>query len=454
MKTTLETTNYDNLVIIDSQVVLEAKPLEQLPWKELFEGSILLLVVRQVQTEIDAKKGDGRLGKRARGFNKQLDGFIESRLPSSVTTDPTVDVATLQNKAIDWDCLESLDRNNGDDLIVAQSLNALIDRPDDLVLLSHDMRPRDAAATHGLKAVKLPETWLKEPEPSPHERRLKELEQKIRLLEADQPQLKLHIEAISAEPWKYREVTPPSSDQVNEMLLKLIAEAPRQPQRSRWDVGLDYDHSFGDRLKNWEKNLREDLPQIHKGLTKLYAQHRIRVKIENVGSVSAEGLSLEIRSGNSVLHSKPYWVLVSGPAAPHPRPFHLHTSTFLTTDFQPLRREQFKFYWDVSGPGGHIIQSCKSFRQDKTHIVEVFVELLADTPPKLHVEAVATASNMKGDERKRKLIEVPTSAVPFNDVFDAQERCLKVRPDVDISKDWEPEDYTFLRNNGTEREVD
>ena len=38
MKTQLITSNYGN--VIDSQVVLEAKPLEQLPWRDLFEGSI------------------------------------------------------------------------------------------------------------------------------------------------------------------------------------------------------------------------------------------------------------------------------------------------------------------------------------------------------------------------------------------------------------------------------
>lgn len=40
----LLTISYDNVVLIDSQVVLEAKPLDQLPWADLFTGSILLLV--------------------------------------------------------------------------------------------------------------------------------------------------------------------------------------------------------------------------------------------------------------------------------------------------------------------------------------------------------------------------------------------------------------------------
>jgi hypothetical protein len=84
----LATGAYDHLVVIDTQVVLEAKPLDQLPWSDLFPGSVLLLVTRQVQVEIDGKKNDGRLGKRARAFNKLLDSFIETRVPAQILAAP------------------------------------------------------------------------------------------------------------------------------------------------------------------------------------------------------------------------------------------------------------------------------------------------------------------------------------------------------------------------------
>ncbi len=185
MAEALSTTGYDNVVVIDTQVVLEAKPLEQLPWGDLFPGTVLLLVSRQVQSEIDAKKNDGRLGRRARAFNKLLDEFIETRVPPSILATPRIDVALLANRRIDWDSLDDLDRDDGDDRIVAQALNAILDEPSRLIVLSHDMRPRDGTLTHGLRAVKLPESWLREPEPSPEQRRITELEGKVRLLSAD-----------------------------------------------------------------------------------------------------------------------------------------------------------------------------------------------------------------------------------------------------------------------------
>lgn len=360
----LNTTAYDNVVLIDSQVVLEAKPLDQLPWGDLFTGSVLLLVARQVQTEIDRRKNDGRLGKRARAFNKMLDGYIVSRVPSEVLANPKVDVATVANSPIDWDALDDLDRDDPDDRIVAQALNAILDDPSRIVLLSHDMRPRDAAATHGLSAVKLPEVWLRDPEPSPDERRIAELEARNKLLSADQPQLKVRIEAITPAPWTYREVGEATANQTAAILNAELANAPTQSRSGPFGVSMGtYDYSHDDRIEAWEAVMREDVPLMHRGLTKLHAQHRIRVTVENVGAISAEDLSLEIRSGNAVLHSIPYWVLVTGPGAPHPRLIHDHLSRFNPANFATPRREAFSLYWEEHGPGDHLILSCKSFRQ-------------------------------------------------------------------------------------------
>lgn len=449
----LVTARYDHVVLIDSQVVLEAKPLEQLPWSDLFPGSVLLLVARQVQSEIDRKKNDGRLGKRARAFNKLLDGFIVDRVPSPVLADPKIDVATVANRPIDWDALGDLDRDDGDDRIVAQALNAIIDDPARLVLLSHDMRPRDAAAAHGLSAMKLPETWLRDPEPSPDQKRINELEAKVKLLAADQPQLAVRLEIVTPEPWIYREVAPATVEQANAVLNRKLANAPRQSRGGPLGVG-SYDYSHSDRLAAWEAVMREDIPLMHRGLTKLHAQHRIRVIVENVGPISAEGLSLEIRSGNVVLYSMPYWVLVNGPGAPHPRMFHDRLSAFNPHNLLPPRREPFSFYWDERGPGDHLILSCGSFRQEKEYDIEVSVELLSGTPPKSQIEAIVTASNMKGDARRRLLVGVERVAIPFDDMYDMAQGTLKTRPLVDLPDDPDTYDYVWLRNGGAEFEPD
>ncbi|WP_157864193.1 PIN domain-containing protein [Gluconacetobacter diazotrophicus] len=447
----MATVDYNHVVVIDSQVVLEAKPLDQLPWGDLFSGAVLLLITRQVQTEIDRKKSDGRLGKRARAFNKLVDNFIETRIPAQVLTTPRVDVATVANRRIDWDALSDLDHEDGDDRIVAQALSALVDDPSKLVLLSHDMRPRDAAHTHGLRAKKLPEAWLREPEPSPDQRRINELEGKIRLLSISQPQLLVRLEVATPEPWQYREVAEARYEQIHTVLERKLAGTPQQRRGGRFDVGIGaFIFPYDREMEAWEAAMHEDIPLMHTGLTKLFAQHRVLVTVENEGTVSAENLSLEIRSGNTVLHSRPYSVLVAGPRAPHTSILHDGHLAVIPHSLVPRPRKPFRFYWDERGPGNHLILSCASFRQEKKHSVEVSVELLAGSVPKAQIEAIVTASNMKGDARGQLLIDVRHVAVPFGDAYDVDRATLKMLPPFVLPDQHEADDCTWFRNGGSE----
>jgi hypothetical protein len=210
-----------------------------------------------------------------------------------------------------------------------------------------------------------------------------------------------------------------------------------------------YDSTHADRLEAWREHLREDIPLIHKGLSRLFSQHRVRVVIENVGSVSAEGLSLEMRSGNAVVHALPYWVLVDGPPAPEPR-YLLHPNVnFSARDLLRHHREQFVFYWDETGPGDHVIISCSSFRQAKSHEVELSIELLAGSIPKVQIEAIVTATNMKGDARTRLIVPVEIVTAAVDDLYDISGTRLVRRPPFDLPDRFRNDDFAWYRNNGS-----
>jgi hypothetical protein len=366
----LNTSTYDRVLVIDTQVVLETKPLDQLPWAEFGQGPVLLLVCRQAQSEIDAKKNDGRLGTRARSFNKLLDSFLETRSPTELLAGPPrVDVALVANTKIDWDVLDDLDREDGDDRIVAQALHARVDQPFRLELLSHDMRPRDGAITHGLGAVKLPEHWLRDPEPSPDERERARLERELRVLKTEQPAIEVRVEAVTPLPWRKLAVEPASDEQTEAIQSAILRAAPRQDREDTLGLSsMTRDYSFDDRKKKWcDRLVAKDLPAMHLGLQRLHAQHRVRVTIKNVGPITAEGLSLEVRSGNTELHSQPYYVLVFGKPAPHPRLFHDPLRHMEFGRLGPAsRHEPFTFYIEEEGPGPVLTWSCSSFRQEKS----------------------------------------------------------------------------------------
>lgn len=115
------------------------------------------------------KKRNGRLGKQASDLNRLLEHSIDYGLPTTLLKTPVrVDIAYVAAGPINWVHLEGLDRNNGDDCIVAQVLYALVDNAARVGVMSFDSRSRAAARRHGLKAIKLDESWLLDPESAPN----------------------------------------------------------------------------------------------------------------------------------------------------------------------------------------------------------------------------------------------------------------------------------------------
>src|SRR5947207_1845804 len=113
---------YSTILFMDSMVALEAKPLEVLPWHEIdAAGPILVLVVPQVNREIDKRKRDGRLGQRARAFNRLIAPAAESGSSVRLREGPViVDIALAVCDPIDWSAHKELDPDDGDARVVAE----------------------------------------------------------------------------------------------------------------------------------------------------------------------------------------------------------------------------------------------------------------------------------------------------------------------------------------------
>ena len=220
---------YDRLFALDTQMIFEARPLTQLDWSTISNGPILLLVLPQVSAEVDARKRDGRLGLRARDLNRLLEPSIESGGAVMLTEEPVrIDMAYVPAGRIEWVRLEDLERDNGDDRIVAQAMHALVDDPARVEVMSFDSRPRAAARRHGLNAIKPDESWLLDPEPSPTDRRVAELEQRVRLLQASEPQLRIGIRMLHEPPLVRFRLAPLPAETVDPVTRMILAKHPRQ----------------------------------------------------------------------------------------------------------------------------------------------------------------------------------------------------------------------------------
>jgi hypothetical protein len=308
-----------------------------------------------------------------------------------------------------------------------------------------------------MRASKLKEEWLREPEPTPEDRERTRLENELRILRTEQPRIEIAIAPVKPAPWQRTIVEPASAEQIAAIERALHRKAPIPPGRDPFGMGISLhdpsaDYSLADRLATWRKRLKEsDLPEMHLGLEKLHAQHRVRVEVSNVGHIAAQSLSLEIRSGNATIHSIPYDVLIFGKPPPQPRSPLWHSLRNMPVhDLRSGHRsEPFTFYEEEEGPGALVSWSCASFRQDKSFTVEVSVEIEARTGARAQIEVVATAANMKGDVRSQLLVPIVDARLKFEEAVDVDRRVLLAPLAYDGPPDAEDDDLRWYRNDGT-----
>lgn len=208
------------------------------------------------------------------------------------------------------------------------------------------------------------------------------------------------------------------------------------------------DYGYEDRYDKWyDRLVSDDLPTSHLGLGRLANQICLEIELENEGKIPAENISIEVRCGNGVLYSRPYMALPFGPPSPRPRPFGYLTGIDRLSDIGPVRRDPFDFYVDQKGPGGELAWSCASFRQEKIFKEQIFVELIASSFPRISVEVVVTASNLKGDFRKRENFIVETSCVNFSDAVEFEKAVIALEEQCDPFEGLSDDDIFFVRNN-------
>jgi len=198
----LDLTTYSTVLFIDSMVVLEGKPLATMPWKEIdANGPVLVLLVPQVLDEVDKKKRDGRIGKRAREFNRLIWPAAESGNPARIVDGPpAVDLGIAVCGRPDWDALDDLDLERGDSRVVAQVLYVQDVPFEARVVFTQDPNVMAGASRHGLQTKRLPDHWMMDPEPSPAEKEIQRLKSRVKELEATEPELSVEIRLEGSPP--------------------------------------------------------------------------------------------------------------------------------------------------------------------------------------------------------------------------------------------------------------
>lgn len=426
MSGTIDWSKYSEVLFMDSMVALEAKPLASLPWTEIDPaGPILVLVVPQVMKEIDKRKRDGRLGKRAREFNRLIAPAAESGSAVQISAGPPqVDIAFAQIGRIDWDALQDLDPEEGDARVVAQMLNVANVPAAVKTLFSYDNNPIAMASRYGIKARKLPENWLLEPEPSPHEKELLRLKSKVAELETTEPEIELKLEFEAPDSLQiYRVEALDASEQYD-----FAARILRQNRKVSQDTGMlgvsfMQDSSYdGEYSKYREQTVPRHSARVHRYLEEEYGQIGFKMTIDVLGHIQAENLVVTLRSSSGGLHDKFIVHPVYGPSAPRPK--HYLDITSRIARFPqikpPIGRHDIEF--GVGPDGGNVIEfHCADFRHGRSWTFHGLARLDPHVESPFRITAAITASNLHGTRTEAFEQEFSVKAVKVSDLIHLEE---------------------------------
>ena len=424
--------DYKVKVFLDANVVLEGKPLAELPWQEIDpDGSILALLTPQVLSEVDSKKRDGRLGKIARSFN-QLIAPVALGGPPVILREgsPRVALALATCNRIDWDQYDDLDPSDGDSRVVAEILHARDLHPQEKILVSQDIKPLAFATRHGIGTVRVTDSWLRPVEPSPQDKAIQRLQHRVRELEVSEPELDVEITFGKAGPVSLFRVADLSPDERN-AITRRILDKNRKPSQSRRGDGLgiyspvldyDYDSSLDGRYATYRDIALPAFMSVYEQkIERLYNQIPFTVRIANVGHVRADKFVAAIESSEGWLHHKFVFVPPRGPPSPSPR----SSLDYLRHGINPMHVPPRVGRHDIELVEGRdrtplIVVNCEDFRHGQQWVFNGVFALDARRDEPASIIARVTASNLHGAVEAKATIAKQIETVDVFDLIDPE----------------------------------
>jgi hypothetical protein len=393
----LDLAPYARALVLDTQVILEGKPLLDLPWADLSpDGPILLLCMPKMLSEVDSWKRDGRVGGRARRFNRLIEPCVSSSGPITlISGPPRVDIALPATGRINWEAVPDLDPNEGDDRIVAEALHSHVSDTQRLTIFSYDIRPRAAAGRHGLAALTPPDAWILDPEPAPNEKENMRLRQRVRELEETHPKLSLQLQVESVAPFVLVRVRPLTHGEAESIEALWLERHPEQ-SRHRWEITTDF--SYSGRYEKFEKRVRKYGSRLPLLLERLFNQVAFQISLSNEGAVPAEHIDLQLIASGALLHDK---FVLGRVMLPEPPVYNaggplVHFPNTLA-DLMPTRHVRHEVVFDPpSNRESKVRLACEDFRQGRTYHRRIYATLDAHSASPSRMEAVLTAGNLNG----------------------------------------------------------
>lgn len=445
-RTEIKYNDYKVKAFLDTNIILEGRSLIDLPWEEIdTEGPIIVLLTPTALREVDSKKQDGRIGKRAREFNRFIAPAAAGGPPIVIRErNPRVELALARATRIPWDQHDDLDPEDGDSCIVAEALHAKDITDAGKLLVSNDIKPIAFAANYNLETLHVSENWLRQMEPGPADKEIQRLKSKLAEYEKNQPEFGIRIEILNGEPVSslhIKDLTDVERDQIER---KIFATNPKQSQMRNSNSIMSsfdqYDNSYDDRYEAYKRRIPVFMANYAQRLERLFNQTRFKVTVSNIGKVQAENLLVEVKVSSGWLHDRYVFISPSGPTAPKPKNRMDQISDIMhRMPLIPPRTGRHEVaFKDEPHWRSWFSVTCEDFRhgQDWPYDGVVGIDPRA---PETKIIVTVTASNFRGKVQEAKLIDRAVETSHFSKLIDQD--TLQIIADTPINEVIRMNDY-------------
>lgn len=450
------------VLFIDTNIIFQCKPLDQLVWNSFGYKKILLIIPRQVLEEVDKGKRspNNRISKRAKGFSsailRNLDQIEEVFCVKE--KNPQISITVTSGLPFSESPPITLNLNIPDNRITFEMILYKNAHPEiEIGLLTGDFQLRITAKQHGFKVFDIPEDWFLPPEPDENIKKIAQLEEKIKKLENNSPSILFEFE-LEGKPLErenieipFKEFPPLSDIEVKSLITVAKNRFPLKDfnvDPSRQSLGMIWGLRPPDNViqnyqnkeyPEWIQSLKKYLENIHRYLMVQNNLLEFDLLLMNKGFSHANGTILEIlATGNIVLVSeKP--VDPNIPIPPKPpltslqdlasSPFlDVYRRSFMPPSWGPsMRKDSYQFYWYPDKPLGPQEKwkfSCKEFRhQQEPERFPIRVQTIPDSHKKSGLIIFkVSASNLPNTASRQIQIKIKVAETIGNTLECAKEQ--------------------------------
>lgn len=430
MQMTTDTDPTALIAFLDANIVLEGKPVAELPWEEVAtDGLIKVLIVPKAMEEIDAKKRDGRLAPHARAFNRLIAPSVITGRPIVLReANPRVELAMASCSRIPWNDYDELDPDDGDSRIVAEALNVRQVASTNRILISHDIKPLAYARGRELAVHQASDNWLRPAEPSPKDKEIQRLKQQVAEFRKDEPSFEISIEVSDFAPPSVYKVAALDAAQTDALIATIKQQNPRKANGQRDPYGLNdmfnsgRDSSYAEKYSRYiSKKVPAFASEIGEKLELLFNQRLLTIRVRNSGQIRADHLVISVAAKGGWINEKVVSVSHDGPTPPVPRPDYLRNLSShmnLVRDFRSPRIGRHEFEATLRARRSEEMEaSCEDFRSGQEYVFEGVALPSTDAGP-LEIIVTLTAKNLRGESVQTFRMEKEIVSVEAGELID------------------------------------